>query len=312
VVKLTPFSEETLDHVIHLERPRGVRGRDGEGFDEQQYKREEAYHGLMPSVQDYATVGDLYEALRTNLTSCAARLGEQQLFIGPAVAQVEGDAVGVDNVATISDLAGALRAIDVIVEQGEGSPGDREDSHYARFRSIREEYGELLAANPSFEPAWPVAANPVMRRPPEPEDKVFVDHPSAAPVLDYANAVYSALLRLLVQAFGRQTADAAVVQRQHLDAAIELMHLLGKLGSLLATLPASDAVPGVHAGLTFTMLRSVDPLLVGKAERHLIDERLTGLANEAEHLARLQRLPPEIAAGIGRARKVLGFGSRAD
>ena len=33
VVKLTPFNADTLQHLIFLERPRGIRHEDGEGFE---------------------------------------------------------------------------------------------------------------------------------------------------------------------------------------------------------------------------------------------------------------------------------------
>lgn len=44
-----------------------------------------------------------------------------------------------------------------IVEQGEGSPGERENSHYERFRSIREHFNSLVAQNCDLEPTWPSA-----------------------------------------------------------------------------------------------------------------------------------------------------------
>ena len=60
VVRLTPFDRDTLDHFIFLERPKGIRHEDGDGFEhEQDYVREEAHNGLMPSVQDYHTVSHL-------------------------------------------------------------------------------------------------------------------------------------------------------------------------------------------------------------------------------------------------------------
>jgi hypothetical protein len=176
-----------------------------------------------------------------------------------------------------------MRAIATIVEQGEGSPGEHEDSHYQRFRSIKTEYEQLLDANPAFQPAWPAAENPVMRRPPEPEDKVFVDHPFAARLLDLTNAVYGLLLRFLVQSFGREKGHAA--KPQFLGAAIELMHLLNRLASVLPTLPASTEHPGVNAGMTFTMLRGVEPMFAGLAENTLACEQLRELAAGASALA---------------------------
>jgi hypothetical protein len=286
VVKLTPFSRETLEHFIFLERPRGMQLRDGQGFEpEEDYEREEAHHGLMPSVQDYTTIGRLYEALRWNLRACAQRLGERALFIGPVDAQMSPSVVGMPGVTTIDSLSSALAAIDTIVEQGEGSRASRDDSHFERFSKIREEYEQLADADPTFTPAWPAAESPVMRRPPDPAGKVFVDAPHAARVLDLANATYSLLLRFLVQAFGREDGDRPV-QRRYMNAAIELMHVVGQLSAVLVTLPASATHPGVNAGMSFTMLRSVEPFYAGAAEDKLVAERLKELAAGARSLAR--------------------------
>jgi hypothetical protein len=289
VVKLTPFSMDTLEHFIFLERPETEERSDGDGFaHDQEYRREEAHIGLMPSVQDYSTVGRLYRALRLNLIAAAARMGEEQLFVGPVGGQVGPDDLKMEGVRTIADLRGALEAIATIVEQGEGSNPRSTDSHYQRFLAIQREYAALLQSNPGFAPAWPSAENPVMRRPPEPEDKVFIDDPSSAQVLDVANAVYGLLLRFLVQAFGREKAHAA--QSRFLGCAIDLMHALARVGSVLAQLPASPSQPGINAGLTFTMLRSVEPLFAGPAEQALTLERLREVANGARPIASVHPL----------------------
>ena len=298
VVKLTPFNMETLDHFVFLERPRGVHHADGEGFDaEADYERREAHHGLMPSIQDYNTIGRLYDALRTNLSAAARRIGEGALFIGPIGGQVGPDVVNVEGVRTIDTLASALEAIDTIVDQGEGSSRDREDSHYQRFVRMRQEYRAIGVANPRFAPAWPAAESPVMRQPPEPDDKVFVDDPTAARVLDLANAIYGLILRLLVQSFGRQGPSARQVQERNMTAAIDLMHLLGRVSSSLATLPASSSKPGVNAGMSFTMLRGVEPFFAGSEER-LTGERLTEIAVGAGEVGRLLPALADVASKI--------------
>jgi len=302
-VKLTPFSRETLQHFIFLERPVGAAVEDGEGFsDEFQYEREEAFHGLMPSVQDYATVGDLYEALKTNLRASVSRDGEEALFIGPAASQVGPEVVSFEDVGVVTGLESALHAIDAIVEQGEGSPGAREDSHYHRFLTIQREYEELLRANPAFRPAWPAAENPVMRRPPEPEDKVFVQAQPAAQLLDFANAVYSTLLRCLLQGFGRLGPTAATEQKRFIDTAIGLMHMLSDAAIMLAALPATRAHPGVHAGMTFTMLRGVAPFMQGTSEYVLMKERLQELSAGAKAV---EAAVPELRGISGRAERML-------
>jgi hypothetical protein len=281
VVRLAPFDDATLDHFIFLERPRGLDIPDGEGFEPSRpYEREEAYEGLMPSVQDYATIGHLYDALRTNLASAAKHLGERRLFLGPLAGQVGPETVQLEGVSRIASLTDALRAVDLIVEQGEGSPSDRSDSHYQSFLAIRKELRQLRARNPAFVPGRPAATSPVMRRPPEPEGKVFVDAPVAARVLDFGNAIYATLLQLLVQAFHRTGADVTAGQRALFDAAVELMHLVSRIGSALTRLPASGAVADTTAGLSFTMLRGVEPF-TPDAERALLAERLRELGGGA-------------------------------
>jgi hypothetical protein len=294
VVRLTGFSEGTLDHFIFLERPRGVSGEDSEAFEQEDYDREQAHDGLMPSAQDYRTIGHLYEALRTNLVHLTERLGEEGLFIGSAAAQLGRSVADLEGVEAITGLDAALRAIDVIVEQGEGSPRDRDDSHYRRFVEIRQELETLRAADPRFAPAWPAADNPVLRRPPEPEDKIFIDAREAAALLDFACAAYGLLLRLLVQCFGREPADALARQERLFGAAIELMHVVGAASEALARLPASADAPGVNAGMSFTMLRGVEPLL-RHAEEVLLAEQLGELAR---HARTVPALPGDVAARL--------------
>jgi hypothetical protein len=71
------------------------------------------------------------------------------------------------------------------------------------------------------------------------------------------------------------------------------MHVLAQVSSVLATLPASPAHPGTNAGMTFTMLRSIDPLFAGPSERQLTNERLAELARGAR---RLSAIAPQFAA----------------
>ncbi|MEJ7935553.1 ferritin-like protein [Sphingobium sp. AN558] len=280
VVRLSGFSEETLDHFIFLERPRGVEGEDADSYEQADYARDHARPGLMPTAQDYTTIGHLYEAIRQNLRALAGRLGESGLFIGRKHAQVGAGIIDLDGVATISDLSDALAAIDFVVEQGEGSPSDEAESHYRSFLALREELDALRQADARFVPAWPVAGNPVLRKPPEPEDKVYVSHPQAAKLLDFACATYGLLLRVLGQAFARPGDEVAADQKKLVGTAFDLMHVLGAAASQLARLPAMEMETDMdtHAGMSFTMLRGVEPLLTGSAETQVIREQLMMLA----------------------------------
>jgi hypothetical protein len=278
VIRLSGFSSDTLDHFIFLERPVGIQADDAAAYDQDDYARDQARPGLMPSAQDYGTIGHLYEAIRRNLKALAGRLGEDGLFLGSPDAQLGPTAIDLEGIEVIETLDDALRAIDLIVEQGEGSPADREESHYRSFVQVREELDALSAKNRAFASAWPVADNPVLRMPPEPDDKVFVSHPEAARTLDFACASYGLLLRVLGQAFARVGPHKVADQKALMAAAFDLMHVLGSSAGLLVQLPASEDAVGVHAGMTFTMLRGVEPLAAGIAEARIIREQLEALA----------------------------------
>lgn len=276
-VRLTGFNAETLKHFIFLERPQDVRGEDSEAFEQDDYEREQAHLGLMPSAQDYATIGHLYEAVRTNLVALDRELGGEGLFVGGGDGQVDRSVIDLEGVEPIGDLAAAQRAVDIIVEQGEGSAKDQDVSHYRSFLTIQRELEAAKQHDPAFAPAWPVADSPVLRQPPEPEGKVLVDHRDAAMLLDFACATYGLLLRCLAQCFGRPAGDAQGAKATFMSAAIELMHVLSEASTSLARMPASVDQAGVNAGMTFTMLRGVEPLPV-RVERQVLAERANALA----------------------------------
>ncbi len=298
-VRLTPFSPETLDHFIFLERPQGVEGEDGGTFNQPDYRREQAQPGLMPTAQDYATIGHLYEAIRANLVALHGQLGDQALFVGDAAAQVGPSVMALEGVNAIADLKSATTAIDTVIEQGEGAASDSEESHYRSFLLIHDELAGLTREDTDFAPAWPVADNPVLRRAAEPNGSVFVDHPEAAPLLDFSCAAYGLLLRCLVQCFGRSGADRQKDQKALMSAAIDLMHLVGEASYLLARLPASQSDPTVNAGMTFTMLRGVEPLMPGGAERRLLTERAADLVRGSQHVI------PRASGRLSKARDAL-------
>jgi CDGSH-type Zn-finger protein/uncharacterized Fe-S cluster protein YjdI len=145
---------------------------------------------------------------------------------------------------------------------------------------VRREYDEFIAGDPTFEPAFPVAHNPVMHAPMNPENRVFIENPMAAKVLDLANAVYSHALRCLVQSYGR-AADDQATKKAYVDAAIDLMFVLTEIGPYLASLPAGKSHPGINAGVTFTMLRDLARLPRGPGEARMIAERFIEMAHHA-------------------------------
>lgn len=278
-VALAPFDRDTLDHFIFLERPEGVDAQDGRSFasDQHYHRGDQGAARLTPVARDYATVGELYRTVADGLAALCARDGEARIFCGGDCGQIGPDIVQLPGMRLITDLASAQAAIDAIVSQGEGSDGSVENSHYARFLAIRQEWDALAAADPGFTPSRPVARNPVMRRPPTPENRVFVDAPEAARLLDVGNALYNQMLRCLIQAYGR-VGGAPAAKADLVDAAIGLMGVMTPVAEALTRLPASGAHPGITAGMTFATMRFYQPFIEHASEWRLLALRLRELA----------------------------------
>jgi CDGSH-type Zn-finger protein/uncharacterized Fe-S cluster protein YjdI len=281
VVQLRRFDMETLEHFIFLERPEGVDGMDPSSFSSQAkngFERKMTSRKFMPSAQDYFTVGHLYRGIRDGLQGLAKTLGAEKLFSGDPALQVGSDVANLPGLAVVTDLKSALAAIDTIVEQGEGSPADVEHSHYRRFLKVKASFEARLAQDKKFDPSRPVAPNPVMRPPTDPKGKSYVDLPESADVLELANAIYAAMLRALVQAFAEP--DPAR-KRKLMDAAIDGMFAIGPVAEYLTTLPASKALPGLTAGMSFATLRDVSAAPVTSPVEQVFAERLRELATGA-------------------------------
>jgi CDGSH-type Zn-finger protein/uncharacterized Fe-S cluster protein YjdI len=284
-LRLAPFNLDTLDHFIFLERPEGSSVPDSASFaDHSSYERVAAARRVMPSAQDYLTVGHLYRGIRSGLDHLARTIGEAALFCGAVDHQIGPSIAGLPGLCVVKDLASAHAAIDTIVNQGEGAPEHRDDSHFARFLAIKCEYESMLARKPGFAPALPVAENPVMRKPPlDAANRVFIDEPRAALAVDLANALYGQMLRFLVQVFGR-TVPAAEDQTVLVDAATEVMRCMVPVAEALTKLPASPSRPGINAGMTFAMLRNLSPSIESASEWRGACERVNELAQAATEL----------------------------
>ena len=283
VVKLAPFNPQTLQHFVFLERPHGSTERDGEGFTyERAYVRGVGGARLTPLGVDYDTVGTFYGAVGGGLRALVERYGEADTFDGDPGLQLSPDEVNLAGAKRVICLKTALAAFDAIVTQGEGAPRDSADSHYQKFLSIRSELTALTARNPAFAPAFPAATNPVLRRPPRPEGRVWLENPDAVAAVDIGNASYGLMLRLLAYAYAVRgpSAEKSLV----VDLAIGLMQAIGPLAERAARLPAGPSNPHCNAGLSFVTLRDSAALPPGRAARRLFVERFAQLAEGAAAL----------------------------
>ena len=298
-VRLLPFGEAALQHFVYLERPEGMEGADAEGFQPAGPPPPPMRPAeIIPRGQDFATVGHLYRSIERGLAHLADKLGEDRLFIGPAFQQAGETAFGWPDLRPITGLAGASRAIERIVEQGEGARGDWADAHYGRFLAVLEDYRAMRAADPAFEPAHPVAAA-AMRGVEGFEPDVYISDPVTGGCSDLFNAVYELLLQMIARyfAFGHETPG----QRQVLaGAAVGLMlQVIKPLGLLLAALPVGPDHPGFTAGASFQLPYRASFLLPHRRSAWLrFAERLDELAGFAAGLH-----PPagadEVAAAAG-------------
>ena len=78
-------------------------------------------------------------------------MGEENLFLGPSASQTRGELFGWKELAPISNADEAVRAIEAIVEQGEGPRGDWRNAHFGRFLSVLGEYLQMREDAPGLE-----------------------------------------------------------------------------------------------------------------------------------------------------------------
>ena len=303
VVRLAPFTRDTLQHFIYLERPEGMAMEQAPGFESTLvYQRRAPSTTLTPTAEDFDTVSHLYRGIEQGFEKLAAHLGENTLFAGAPDAQLGPDVLQLDGLFPVTNLASALKAVQVIIEQGEGGREQpnlpaAEQSHYARFKAMGDEYDAFLAADPGFTPYRPVATDPVMLAPIDENGHMHVAAADAARVLDAANAAYGLMLRLLASGTGVSRGTEALRQTE-IDAAISLMHVVGSLAVALTTLPVNED-GALCAGMNFHLPRSALALPQRHAGAALLAERASEIALALGQLAEsIPQVKPELAPRV--------------
>jgi len=294
VVKLAPFNEASLQHFVYLERPVGSSEPEGVGFEpERLFQRAVAAERLTPMPIDYSTVGEFYKVLGEGIRGLVARVGETAAFSGDPALQLSSTETALPWARPVRCSKTAMEAFDAIIRQGEGAPGQSAGSHFERFCAIRSEYQALRTANPAFTPSLPAAVNPVLRRPPRPEGRVWLETESASATVDVANAAYGLMLRLLAYAYA--VAAPHPDKTLAVDLATGLMRATAQFGQHAARLPAGPSNPQCNAGMSFTALRDGAALPPGPAARRFFIERLSELTRAAALLP--DRAAPRIQEG---------------
>lgn len=297
-LELLPFGEQALRHFLFLERPEGMDLNDADGLAAMEHAipvmgEEE----IAPHLQEFRTVGHLYRSIEAGFRHLAEKIGEENLFLGPARSQTRGELFGWKELAPISTTEDAVRAIEAIVEQGEGPRGDWRNAHFGRFLSVLSEYLQMMEDAPGLEVARPVL--PVLVRPPETGEQVtLITDPATARVADLCNVTYEVLLHLLYRLMSR--IDESADQIGILAAVtVGIMNdVVGPLAGILSTMPVGPEHPGRTAGATFELFYQPDYLLPHRKAAWLIGaELLTDAAAKAEiEMRRDRRFEPVVSA----------------
>jgi hypothetical protein len=297
-LELLPFGEQALRHFLFLERPEGMDLNDAEGLAAVEHAvpvtgKEE----IAPHLQEFQTVGHLYRSIEAGFRHLAEKMGEENLFLGPSRAQTRGELFGWKELGPISSTEEAVRAIEAIVEQGEGPRGDWRNAHFGRFLSVLSEYLQLMENAPGLEVTRPVL--PVLVRPPETGAAVnLITDPATARVADLCNVAYEVLLHLLYRLMSHIDESADQMGTLATVAVGIMSDVIGPLADILSTMPVGPGHPGRTAGVTFELFYQPDYLLPHRKAAWLVSaELLTAAAASAEiEMRRDRRFEPVVSA----------------
>ncbi len=296
---LVPFGEPALQHFMFLERPEGMALEGAEGIDAPVHDAVPlmSESDIVPQLQDFATIGHLYRSIEHGLAHLADKFGERNLFVGSPRAQATSTDFHWPELVAVTDLASAQRALDTILEQGEGARGHWEAAHFGQFVQILEEYRGMLAANPAADPVRPVMFAAVRRGERDASIPLIGDRVTAL-CTDLFNVSYEILLQILERYFAH-TEETDAQLGTLANAAVNLMAgVLRPLGNLITTLPVGPEHPGRTAGPSFELFYEDDDLLPHRESAWiLLEERLRDASSFCA--AVLKSSPEDVASALG-------------
>ncbi|HEV2999219.1 MAG TPA: ferritin-like domain-containing protein [Solirubrobacteraceae bacterium] len=233
---------------------------------------------VVPDPEVFRYVGELYGKIREGFRA----VPEGELFIGPRFAQDTDTWSNSFRLHLATGRSSAERAIDAIVLEGEGSPANREGSHYDRFRDMR----AALAAQPKLVPSRPVVDDPRTRAHRDaPLGGTLIEREETVAVAELANAVYITMLLLLLQYYGYGGETPA--QRDAIRSALrQLMSAVFRpLAEILTELPVGADPESGTAGPPFELYYDVRPAPHVDNRFTILLERLDAMSRRALELA---------------------------
>lgn len=302
---LVAFGEPALQHFMFLERPEGMALEGGKGIDAPVHEAVPlmAEGDIVPRLQDFATLGHLYRSIEQGLAHLAEKFGERNLFVGPPRAQATSTYFRWPELVAVTDLGSAQRALDTILEQGEGARGHWETAHFGQFVEILEEYRRMLSANAAFDPVRPVMFATVRRG--ERDDSIpLIGDRMTSLCTDLFNVSYEILLQILERFFAH-TEETDAQLGTLANAAVTLMGgVLRPLGDLITTLPVGPEHPGRNAGPSFELFYEDDDLLPHRESAWvLLEERVRDASTLCAAVTK--SAPGDVASALGPAERAL-------
>ncbi|MFA7250141.1 MAG: ferritin-like protein [Dehalococcoidia bacterium] len=302
-LRLMPFSPEAVDQFVSLEQPEAIWEAEQIGEFRATAVPLDRLSDIFSSERNYSTVGELYRGIQDGFSYLAQKLGEAELFVGPAGAQTAQEYFQLPGLIAVHDLPSALEAINVIVEQGEGASEEAEDSHYKRFLRIQQEYREERERDPAFEPARPVVTSPHAMLPADlaPDAEVaLIDNPIAIDLCNLFDGCYELMIQVLGRLFAHGDEQPETLAA-YADIGVSLMFdAIDPLGREITRIPAGPGHPGMNAGPGFRLSRSGGvPSHAGSA-RTVFRERIVELQRYCRFL-QMEPGAPQVLASLSAA-----------
>lgn len=262
------------------------------------------------SPTTFTSVAQLYALIRDAITEIP--MSDADLFIGPPSAQVGGGELDLDfgrigavggvydvTLFPVYDRPTALQAVDLITEQGEGTPHSIPDepSHYTRFLEMYGEMKNFMAEDPSFNPARNIVPNPRIWEHDNVRGSTLITDPMTREVMLFFNHSYELMLMMMIRFYAHTDETTEEINILKYAAFFPFMTMVIRpLGEMLTTMPAFDKQPdGPRAGAGFELNYIHSFLPHKKAAWTLMSERMTVISNEMARVAKLPKAPPGLA-----------------
>jgi Ferritin-like len=282
---LIPFSEQALRYFLYLERPEGMSISGVPGFEVLgDLNPVELRGSIVPQSQYFSTIGYLYRGIERGFSDLVKKHGEDGIFLGASQTQATEDQFGWPELVPVKNLTSAMRAIEGIVENGEGARGKWENSHFGMFLGVFKEFMEMKQTNANFNPSKPVVA--AYARPPIGVENVpIISDRFTSTVADLFNASYGVAIQSLSRFFVHDKKRSEELQLLA-DTAVGLMtNVIKPLGIALTSLPIGSHLPGLTAGPSFVLQQKEYILPYRKQAFMILQERLVQLSEYSASLA---------------------------